>query len=44
MKKDVEPIVDVFGKIADQCRQSEVKYTFHENFILPVCYEAANEE
>ena len=50
MKKDVcykEPIVDVFSKIAAQCRQSatcRVKYTFHEKFILPVCYEAANDE
>ena len=47
MKKDVEPIVDVFRKIAAQCGQSgncKSKYTFHEKFILPVCYEAANDE
>ena len=50
MKNDVcykEPIVDVFNKIAAQCRQNgkcEVKSTFHNEFILPVRYEAANKE
>ena len=46
MKNDTEPIVDVFRKIVTQCRQSATckgKYTFHEKFILPVCYEVANE-
>ena len=50
MKNDIchtKPIIDVFGEIAQCSRygvKCDLKYTIHEKFVLPVCYEAANTE